>query len=57
MFKDTHLFCKSCEACQKLGENTCKDMIPLNLILIIDIFDCWGINFMGHFPPSFGYLC
>ena len=24
--------------------------------LIIEIFDCWGIDFMGPFPPSCGYL-
>ena len=30
--------------------------MPLTLILIIDIFDCWGIDFMGPFPPSCGYL-
>ena len=31
-------------------------MIPLTLILIIKIFDCWGLDFMGSFPPSCGYL-
>jgi hypothetical protein len=31
-------------------------MMPLNLILVIEIFDCWGIDFMGSFPPSFGFL-
>ena len=25
-------------------------------ILVIEVFDCWGIDFMGPFPPSFGYL-
>jgi hypothetical protein len=30
-------------------------MMPLNPILIIDIFYCWGIDFMGPFPFSFGY--
>ena len=25
-------------------------------ILIIEIFYCWGIDFMGPFPPSCGYL-
>ena len=24
--------------------------------LIIEIFDCWGLDFMGPFPPSCGYL-
>ena len=30
--------------------------MPLTIILIIEIFDCWGIDFMGPFPPSYGYL-
>jgi len=31
-------------------------MMPLNTILVIEIFDCWGIDFMGPFPPSFGFV-
>ena len=30
--------------------------MPLTPIIIIEIFDCWGIDFMGPFPPSCGYL-
>ena len=30
-------------------------MMPLTPIFEIEIFDCWGIDFMGHFPPSFGF--
>jgi hypothetical protein len=30
-------------------------MMPLNLILIVEIFDLWGIDFLGPFPNSFGY--
>ena len=28
--------------------------MPLNNILVVELFDVWGINFMGPFPPSFG---
>ena len=56
LFKDTYEFCKACDRCQKLGGITRRNMMPLNPILIIEIFDCWGIDFMGPFPPSFGYL-
>jgi hypothetical protein len=28
-------------------------MMPLNSILIVEIFDVWGIDFKGPFPPSF----
>ena len=29
--------------------------MPLNPILIVDLFYVWGIDFMGPFPMSFGY--
>ncbi len=28
--------------------------MPLHSILEIELFDVWGINFMGPFPSSFG---
>ena len=31
-------------------------MMPLNPITVLEIFDCWGIDFMGPFPSSFGHL-
>ncbi|KAL5569771.1 hypothetical protein UlMin_026346 [Ulmus minor] len=30
--------------------------MPLTKILEIELFDVWGIDFMGPFPPSFGNL-
>ncbi|RVW73204.1 hypothetical protein CK203_057364 [Vitis vinifera] len=30
-------------------------MMPLNPILIVDVFDVWGIDFMGPFSMSFGH--
>ena len=27
--------------------------MPLNPIIVVEIFDVWGINFMGLFPSSF----
>ena len=56
LFKDCFDFCKTCAQCQQLGGVTKRNMMPLTLILIIEIFDCWGIDFMGPFPPSCGYL-
>ena len=56
MFKDVHSFCLACDRCQRLGSLTRKQMMPLNPILILEVFDCWGIDFMGPFPSSFGYL-
>ncbi|KAL9382439.1 hypothetical protein Peur_025474 [Populus x canadensis] len=55
MFKDVHAFCVVCDRCQRLGNLTRRNMMPLNPILVLEIFDCWGIDFMGPFPSSFGY--
>ena len=56
LFKDSFEFCKTCDRCQQLGSVTRRNMMPMSPILVIEIFDCWGIDFMGPFPPSFGYL-
>ena len=31
-----------------------KNQMPMNPILIVELFDVWGIDFMGPFPMSFG---
>jgi hypothetical protein len=56
MFRDTRAYCISCDHCQKLGSISNRNMMPLNPILVVEIFDVWGIDFMGPFPNSFGYL-
>nr|CAN70506.1 hypothetical protein VITISV_024962 [Vitis vinifera] len=55
LFKDAHTMCKSYDKCQRLGKLTRRNMMPLNPILIVDLFYVWGIDFMGPFPMSFGY--
>ena len=29
--------------------------MPLQPILVLEVFDCWGIDFMGPFPCLHGY--
>ncbi|KAL6345841.1 hypothetical protein AAG906_017599 [Vitis piasezkii] len=55
LFKDAHSMCKGCDRCQRLRKLTRRNMMPLNPILIVDVFDVWGIDFMGPFPMSFGH--
>ena len=31
-------------------------MMPLNPILVVDLFDVLGIDFLGPFPSFFGYI-
>jgi hypothetical protein len=56
LFKNAHTYCTSCEHCQKLGSISRRNMMPLNPILIVEIFHVWGIDFMGPFPNSYGNL-
>ena len=56
LFKDAHNICLECNRCQRLGKISRRHMIPLNPILVVDLFDVWGINFMEPFPVSFGYI-
>ncbi|RVX06311.1 putative mitochondrial protein [Vitis vinifera] len=53
LFKDSHIMCRSCDRCQRLGKLTKRNQMPMNPILIVDLFDVWGIDFMGPFPMSF----
>ena len=55
LFKDAHTMCLGCYKCQRLGKISRRHMMPLNPILVVDLFDVWGINFLGPFPYSFGY--
>ena len=54
--KDSAEFCIACSRCQHLGKITRRNMMPMNPILVIEIFNVWGIYFMGLFPNSFGNL-
>ncbi|XP_020269345.1 uncharacterized protein LOC109844641 [Asparagus officinalis] len=54
LFKDSFEFCKTCNRCQLLGKVTRRNMMPLQPILSVELFDLWGIDFMGPFPNSFG---
>jgi len=38
LFHDSHTYCASCERCQKLGSISRRNMMPLNPILIVEIF-------------------
>ncbi|KAM2222572.1 hypothetical protein ACFXTI_016708 [Malus domestica] len=39
-----------------MGNIGAKDQMPQNVILPVEIFDVWGIDFMGPFPSSHGIL-
>ncbi|KAJ9547531.1 hypothetical protein OSB04_020074 [Centaurea solstitialis] len=54
IFKDAHTLIKSCDACQRAGNITKKDELSQQSISVSEVFDVWGIDFMGPFPDSKG---
>jgi hypothetical protein len=52
MYKDTKDFIWRCGPCQKHGNINSRDAMPLVNNLQIELFDIWGIDYMGPFPPS-----
>ncbi|GKA36459.1 putative nucleotidyltransferase, ribonuclease H [Tanacetum coccineum] len=44
----------ACTRCQQVGGILRRDQMPMNPILVVEIFDMWGIDFMGPFPTSHG---
>ena len=39
-----------------MGNISTRHEMPQRGILVVQLFDVWGINFKGHFPSSFGNL-
>ncbi|GJX70777.1 reverse transcriptase domain-containing protein [Tanacetum coccineum] len=54
IYKDAFEFVKSCDACQRQGKISQRDEMPQNAIQVCEIFDVWGIDFIGPFPSSRG---
>ncbi|GJS16222.1 reverse transcriptase domain-containing protein [Tanacetum coccineum] len=54
IYHDAHDMVKSCDSCQRQGKISQKDEMPQNAIQVCEIFDVWGIDFMGPFPSSRG---
>ncbi|GJY23844.1 reverse transcriptase domain-containing protein [Tanacetum coccineum] len=54
IYHDAHDMVKSCDSCQRQGKISQKDEMPQNTIQVCEIFDVWGINFMGPFLSSRG---
>nr|GFA23547.1 reverse transcriptase domain-containing protein [Tanacetum cinerariifolium] len=52
IYKDAHELVKHYDSCQRQGKNSQRDEMPQNAIQICEIFDVWGIDFMGPFPSS-----
>ncbi|KAM1381452.1 hypothetical protein ACFX2I_023052 [Malus domestica] len=56
IFKDARTFCLTCDKCQRMGNIGARDQMSQVSILNVEIFDVWGIDFMGPFPSSYGFI-
>nr|GEU61291.1 reverse transcriptase domain-containing protein [Tanacetum cinerariifolium] len=54
IYRDAHDLVRSCDACQRQGKISQHDIMPQNTIQVCEIFNVWGIDFMGPFLSSRG---
>ncbi|GJR25459.1 reverse transcriptase domain-containing protein [Tanacetum coccineum] len=54
IYRDAQDFVTYCDSCERQGKISQRDEMPQNPIQICEIFDVWGIDFMGPFPSSRG---
>ncbi|GJY61867.1 reverse transcriptase domain-containing protein [Tanacetum coccineum] len=54
IYRDAHDLVTRCDACQRQGKISQRDEMPQNAIQVCEIFDVWGIDFMGPFSSSRG---
>ncbi|CAM8959623.1 unnamed protein product [Rhodiola kirilowii] len=55
VFRDSYEHCRRCDRCQRVGNISARNEMPQVPILVSDVFDIWGIDFMGPFPISCGF--
>ena len=56
IFKDAWKICSTCEPCQRAGGSpSWRQQMPQQPMLFCEVFDVWGIDFLGPFPVSFGF--
>ncbi|GJV59151.1 reverse transcriptase domain-containing protein [Tanacetum coccineum] len=55
IIKEAHTLVRLCKACQKRGNISKRDEMTLDNIQVCEIFDIWGIDFMGQFLKSYKF--
>ncbi|GJZ85656.1 putative nucleotidyltransferase, ribonuclease H [Tanacetum coccineum] len=52
IFKDAKDYVMKYDACQKSGNISSQNEMPQNNIQVCEVFDVWGLDFIGPFPDS-----
>lgn len=52
MFQDAQKFVQHCDKCQSAGNILRRVEMPQNWNEVCEMFDVFGIDFMGPFPSS-----
>lgn len=52
--QDAHDYTKACDKCQIESVISQKHELPLKPIIVVKLFDVWGIEIMGPFITSYG---
>lgn len=55
LFKDARKYVLSCDECQRIGNISRHQEMPMNYSLAIEPFYVWGFDYVGSFPSSNGY--
>ncbi|XP_057760640.1 uncharacterized protein LOC130981015 [Arachis stenosperma] len=53
IFKDAKDLVSRCDKCQRAGNLPMNIEMPQRFIMELELFDVWGIDFMGPFPSSY----
>jgi hypothetical protein len=51
LFKDANAYAKACVVCQRVGNPSRKDELPLHLVRALQAFKKWAIDFIGPINP------
>lgn len=54
LYKDAYDLVKSCNQCQRQGNISKRQELPMTPILEVELFDVWSVDFIGPFVSSFG---
>ena len=52
MQRDTYVYCKECDLCQRMGQSIGLARMPHQPVLLLEPFPKWGLDFVEPFTPA-----